>query len=137
MLTLGIPAGAAMALMLGALQIQGIAPGPQVMTKYPALFWGVIVSMWIGNMMLLVLNLPLIGIWIRLLTIPFRLLYPAILAFCCIGVFSVNNTTFDVKLAGLFSIIGVLFRIVGCSPAPLILALVFEPLLKENFRRAM
>lgn len=137
MLTLGIPAGAAMALMLGALQIQGITPGPQVMTKYPELFWGVIASMWIGNMMLLVLNLPLIGVWIRLLKVPFRLLYPAILAFCCIGVFSVNNSAFDVTLAGLFGLVGVTFRSLGCSPAPLVLAVVLEPLLEENFRRAM
>ena len=137
MLTLGIPAGAAMALMLGALQIQGISPGPQVMTKYPDLFWGVIASMWIGNMMLLVLNLPMIGIWIRLLLIPFRILYPAILAFCCIGVFSVNNQMFDVLLAALFGLVGTLFKMLNCSPAPLVLALVLEPLLEENFRRAL
>ena len=137
MLTLGIPAGAAMALMLGALQIQGISPGPQVMTKYPDLFWGIIASMWIGNMMLLVLNLPMIGIWIRLLLIPFRILYPAILAFCCIGVFSVNNQPVDVMLAVISGLAGVFFKIMGCSPAPLVLALVLEPLLEENFRRAM
>lgn len=137
MLTLGIPAGAAMALMLGALQIQGISPGPQVMTKYPDLFWGVIASMLIGNVMLLVLNLPMIGVWIRLLRMPFEALYPAILAFCCIGVFSVANQTFDVMLAALFAVAGVFFKIMGCSPAPLILALVLEPLLEENFRRAM
>ncbi|CAM5764898.1 hypothetical protein LMIY3S_01302 [Labrys miyagiensis] len=137
MLTLGIPAGAAMALMLGALQIQGISPGPQVMTKYPDLFWGVIASMLIGNVMLLVLNLPMIGIWIRLLRMPFQALFPAILAFCCIGVFSVNNQSFDVLLAAIFAAVGVFFKTVGCSPAPLILALVLEPLLEENFRRAM
>jgi putative tricarboxylic transport membrane protein len=137
MLTLGIPAGAAMALMLGALQIQGISPGPQVMTKYPSLFWGLIASMWLGNMMLLVLNLPMIGLWIRLLAIPFRVLYPAILVFCCIGVFSVNSSSFDVALAGGFGLLGVMFKVLGCSPAPLVLALVLEPLLEENFRRAM
>ncbi len=137
MLTLGIPAGAAMALMLGALQIQGISPGPQVMTKYPELFWGIIASMWFGNMMLLVLNLPMIGLWIRLLAIPFRVLFPAILAFCCIGVFSVNSSAFDVALAGGFGLAGVMFKMLGCSPAPLVLALVLEPLLEENFRRAM
>jgi putative tricarboxylic transport membrane protein len=137
MLTLGIPAGAAMALMLGALQIQGISPGPEVVSKHPDLFWGVIASMWIGNMMLLVLNLPMIGIWLRLLLIPFRLLYPAILAFCCIGVFSVNNASFDVTLAALFGLAGIIFKILDCNPAPLVLALVLEPLLEQNFRRAM
>ncbi len=137
MLTLGIPAGAAMALMLGALQIQGIAPGPEVMTKHPDLFWGVIASMWIGNLMLLVLNLPMIGVWLRLLLIPFRFLYPAILAFCCVGVFSVNNQSFDVTLAALFGLLGVLFKVLDCNPAPLVLALVLEPLLEQNFRRAM
>jgi putative tricarboxylic transport membrane protein len=137
MLTLGIPAGAAMALMLGALQIQGISPGPEVVTKHPDLFWGVIASMWIGNMMLLVLNLPMIGIWLRLLLIPFRLLYPAILAFCCIGVFSVNNASFDVTLAALFGLAGIVFKVLDCNPAPLVLALVLEPLLEQNFRRAM
>lgn len=137
MLTLGIPAGAAMALMLGALQIQGITPGPAVMTRHPDLFWGVIVSMWIGNMMLLVLNLPLIGVWIRLLRIPFRIMYPGILVFCCIGVFSVSNSAFDVALAGIFTIAGIAFKKLNCSPAPLVLALVLEPLLEENFRRAM
>jgi putative tricarboxylic transport membrane protein len=137
MLTLGIPAGAAMALMLGALQIQGITPGPEVVSKHPDLFWGVIASMWIGNLMLLVLNLPMIGIWLRLLLIPFRFLYPAILAFCCIGVFSVNNATFDVLLAALFGLFGVVFKVLDCNPAPLVLALVLEPLLEQNFRRAM
>ncbi len=137
MLTLGIPAGAAMALMLGALQIQGISPGPMVMTKHPDLFWGVIVSMWVGNMMLLVLNLPMVGLWIRLLMIPYKLLYPAILVFCCFGVYSVSNSSFDVLLACLFGVIGVVFKKLDCSPAPLILALVLEPMLEENFRRAM
>jgi putative tricarboxylic transport membrane protein len=137
MLTLGIPAGAAMALMLGALQIQGIAPGPQVMTDHPDLFWGVVASMWLGNLMLLVLNLPMIGIWIRLLGIPYRLLYPAILMFCCIGVYSVSNSAFDVLVAALFGVVGVVFKKLGCSPAPLVLALVLAPMLEENFRRAM
>jgi putative tricarboxylic transport membrane protein len=137
MLTLGIPAGAAMALMLGALQIQGISPGPQVLTKYPDLFWGVVASMWIGNMMLLVLNLPMIGIWIRLLRVPFQTLYPGILAFCCIGTFSVMSQAFDVRLAALFGLVGVVFKAMNCSPAPLVLAVVLAPLLEENFRRAM
>jgi TctA family transporter len=137
MLTLGIPAGAAMALMLGALQIQGIAPGPQVMTDHPDLFWGVVASMWLGNLMLLVLNLPMIGIWIRLLGIPHRLLYPAILMFCCIGVYSVSNSAFDVVVAAIFGVVGVVFKMLDCSPAPLVLALVLAPMLEENFRRAM
>ncbi len=137
MLTLGIPAGAAMALMLGALQIQGVSPGPQVMSGHPDLFWGVVASMWIGNVMLLVLNLPLVGVWIRLLRIPYRLLYPAILVFCCIGVFSVSNSAFDVALSAVFGLVGVVFKKLSCSVAPLVLALVLEPTLEENFRRAM
>jgi TctA family transporter len=137
MLTLGIPAGAAMALMLSALQIQGIQPGPQVMTNNPDLFWGVVVSMWIGNMMLLVLNLPMIGLWIRLLVIPYRLLYPAILVFCCIGVYSVENSIFDVFVAAVFGVVGVVLKKLNCHPAPLVLALVLTPMLEENFRRAM
>lgn len=137
MLTLGIPAGAAMALMLGALQIQGIAPGPQVMDTHPDLFWGVVASMWLGNMMLLVLNLPMIGLWIRLLRIPYRLLYPAILVFCCIGVYSVSNSAFDVVVAAIFGVVGMVFKKLDCSPAPLVLALVLAPMLEENFRRAM
>jgi TctA family transporter len=137
MLTLGIPAGAAMALMLGALQIQGIAPGPQVMTDHPDLFWGVVVSMWIGNLMLLVLNLPMVGLWIRLLRIPYRLLYPAILVFCCVGVYSVKNSAFDVVVAAVFGLVGIVFKKLNCSPAPLVLALVLAPMLEENFRRAM
>ena len=116
MLTLGIPAGAAMALMLGALQIQGIAPGPQVMTEHPDLFWGVVVSMWIGNLMLLVLNLPMVGLWIRLLRIPYRLLYPAILVFCCIGVYSVANSAFDVVVAAIFGLVGVVFKKLELQP---------------------
>jgi TctA family transporter len=137
MLTLGVPAGAAMALMLGALMIQGIAPGPLVMTDHPDLFWGVIASMWIGNMMLLVLNLPLIGIWIRLLAIPYRLLYPAILVFCCIGVYSATNSAFDVFVATGFGLFGYLLKKFDCAPAPLILGLVLGPILEENVRRAL
>ena len=137
MLTLGVPAGAAMALMLGALMIQGIAPGPLVMTDHPDLFWGVIASMWIGNMMLLVLNLPLIGIWIRLLAIPYRLLYPAILVFCCIGVYSATNSAFDVAVATGFGLFGYILKKLDCAPAPLILGLVLGPILEENVRRSL
>jgi putative tricarboxylic transport membrane protein len=137
MLTLGIPAGAAMALMLGALIIQGIQPGPAVATQHPDLFWGVIVSMWVGNLMLLVLNLPMVGLWIRLLMIPYRLLYPAILVFCCIGVYSVANSTISVFLAAGFGVFGYIMRVLGCQPAPLILGFILAPVLEVNLRRAM
>src|SRR5208282_147728 len=137
MLTLGIPAGPAQALMIAALTIQGISPGPDMMDKHPELFWGVIASMWIGNMMLLVLNLPLIGIWIRLLRIPYRLMYPAILVFCCIGVYSVNNEVFDVALAAGFGFVGYVFSKLGCSPAPLIIGFILGPILEVNLRRAL
>ena len=137
MLGLGIPAGPAMALLLGALTIQGIRPGPQVMTEHADLFWGVVASMWIGNMMLLVLNLPMVGIWIRLLTIPYRLIYPAVLLFCCIGVYSVRNSAFDVLLAAGFGLIGCVFKQFNCSPAPLVLGLVLGPMLEDSFRRSL
>jgi TctA family transporter len=137
MLTLGIPAGAAMALMLGALTIQGINPGPRVMTEHADLFWGVVASMWIGNMMLLVLNLPLVGLWVKLLTTPYRLLYPAILMFCCIGVYSVSSARFDVMLAAVAGLAGVVFRMLDCPPAPLVLGLVLGPLLEDNLRRSL
>jgi TctA family transporter len=137
MLTLGIPAGAPMALMLGALTIQGISPGPQLMTEHADLFWGVVASMWIGNLMLLVLNLPLIGVWIRLLAIPYRMLYPAILVFCCIGVFSVSNSIFDVFLAAGFGVFGYVLLKCDCTPAPLILGFILGPILEENLRRAL
>ena len=109
MLTLGIPPNAVMALMVGAMTIKGIQPGPQVMTSNPELFWGLIASMWVGNVMLVILNLPLIGIWIKLLTVPYRLLFPAILTFCCIGLYSLNNNNFDVYMAAGFGVIGYLF----------------------------
>ncbi|MCC6471897.1 MAG: tripartite tricarboxylate transporter permease [Alphaproteobacteria bacterium] len=137
MLTLGIPAGAAMAIMLGALQIQGIAPGPTVMTNHPALFWGVIASMWIGNLMLLVLNLPLIGVWVRLLGMPFQVLYPPIIAFSCLGVYSIHNASFDIYIAAACGVLGIVLRIMGCNPAPLILAIILEPMLEQNFRRSL
>jgi TctA family transporter len=137
MLTLGIPAGAANALLMGALIMQGIAPGPLLISQHANLFWGVVASMWIGNLMLLVLNLPLVGIWVRLLAIPYRVLYPAVLVFCCIGVYSVSNATFDVYLAAGFALIGFVFKQLDCSPAPLILGLVLGPMLEENMRRAL
>ncbi len=137
LLSLGIPGNAVMALMLGAIMIQGIAPGPQVVTEQPELFWGLIASMWIGNLMLVVLNLPLIGIWVRLLTVPYRVLYPAILLFCCIGVYSTNNSPVDVVLAAGFGVLGIIFLKLGCEPAPLMLAFILGPMMEEALRRAM
>jgi TctA family transporter len=137
MLTLGIPPNAVMALMIGAMTIHNIQPGPQVMTSNPTLFWGLIASMWIGNLMLMVLNLPLIGIWVQLLKVPYRLLYPAILAFCCIGVYSINNTVFDVYVTVVFGVIGYVFYKLKCEPAPLILGFILGPMMEENLRRAM
>ena len=137
MLTLGIPPNAVMALMVGAMTIKGIQPGPQVMTSDPQLFWGLIASMWVGNLMLIVLNLPLIGIWIKLLTVPYRFLFPAILAFCCIGLYTLNNNNFDVYMAVLFGVAGVIFYKLGCEPAPLLLGFILGPMMEENLRRAL
>ncbi len=137
MLTLGIPTNAVMALMIAGMMIHNIQPGPQVMTSNPELFWGLIASMWIGNLMLLVLNLPLIGIWIRLLTVPYRILYPAILLFCCIGAYSLNNNIFDVYMTIPFAILGYAFRKFDCEPAPMLLGLVLGSMMEEYLRRAM
>jgi len=137
LLTLGIPENAVMAMMVGAMTIHNIQPGPQVMTSNPSLFWGLIASMWIGNLMLVVLNLPLIGIWIKLLTVPYRLLYPAILLFCAIGVYTVNNTSFDVMQTAFFGLLGVVFMKLECEPAPLLLGFVLGPMMEENLRRAL
>jgi TctA family transporter len=137
MLTLGIPPNAVMALMVGAMTIHNIQPGPQVMSRDPQLFWGLIASMWVGNFALVVLNLPLIGVWIRLLTVPYRLLYPAILLFCAIGVYSVQNNTFDVLLTIPFGVLGYIFVKLGCEPAPLILGFILGPMMEENLRRAL
>jgi len=137
MLTLGLPTNPLMALMIGALMIQGIQPGPQVMTRQPDLFWGVIASMWIGNLMLLVINLPLIGIWVSLLRVPYNLLFPAIVVFCAIGAYSINNSFFDVWLMLGFGLVGYFFLKVGVEPAPFVLGFVLGPMLEENFRRAM
>jgi putative tricarboxylic transport membrane protein len=137
LLTLGIPGNAIMALMVGAMMIQGIQPGPQVMTNQPQLFWGVIASMWLGNLMLIVLNLPLIGLWVSLLRIPYRLMFPAIVLFCCIGTYSIGNNVFDVWVMLLFGLLGIFFYKVGAEPAPFVLGFVLGPLMEENFRRAM
>jgi putative tricarboxylic transport membrane protein len=136
LLTLGLPANAVMALMIGALMMHGITPGAQLMTQRPELFWGLIASMWTGNLMLVILNLPLIGIWVKLLAVPYRLLYPAILLVCCIGVFSINRNPLDVFLASLFGFLGYAFYRLRCEPAPLLLGFVLGPLLEENLRRA-
>ena len=137
LLTLGIPPNAVMALMIGAMTIHGITPGPQVMSERPELFWGMIASMWVGNLMLVVLNLPLIGIWVRLLTVPYRLLYPAILLFCCIGVYSINNAPMDVILTAFFGLLGYFLNKLDCEPAPLLLGFILGPMMEENLRRAM
>jgi len=136
-LTLGIPGSGTMALILGALTIQGIAPGPQVMTQRPDLFWGLIASMWIGNGMLVLLNLPLIGLWVKLLTVPYRLLFPAIMCFMAIGVYSLNSQALDIYMTLLFGFLGYIFIKLKCEPAPMILAFVLGPLMEENLRRAL
>jgi TctA family transporter len=137
MLTLGVPANPTMALMIGALTIQGIQPGPQVMTQRPELFWGIVASMWIGNLFLILLNLPLVGLWVRLLAVPYRLLFPAIVVFCCIGVFTINNNVFDLLQLIIFSAVGYVLIKLGCEPAPLILGLVLGPMMEEYLRRAL
>jgi putative tricarboxylic transport membrane protein len=137
LLTLGIPPNAVMALMVGAMTIHGIVPGPQVMTKQPELFWGLIASMWIGNAMLVIINLPLVGLWVRLLRVPYRLLFPMILVFCCIGVYSINNTPFDVVMTAGFGILGYWLIKHAFEPAPMLLGFVLGPLMEENLRRAM
>jgi TctA family transporter len=137
LLTLGIPGNAVMALMVGAMTIHGIIPGPQVMQKQPDLFWGMIASMWLGNLMLVLINLPLIGIWVALLRVPYRLLFPAILIFCCIGVYSVNNSWFEVLLTALFGVFGYVFMKLDCEAAPLLLGFILGPLMEENLRRAL
>lgn len=137
MLTLGIPSNAVMALMIGAMMIHDITPGPQVMSTDPALFWGLIVSMWIGNLILIILNLPLIGVWVQLLKVPYHWLYPAILCFCCIGVYSINSNIFDVWMTIGFGLVGYVFNKLGCECAPLILGFILGPMMEENMRRAL
>jgi TctA family transporter len=137
MLSLGIPPNALMALMIGAMMVHGITPGPEIITKQPALFWGLIASMWIGNLMLVILNLPLIGIWVKLLQVPYGYLFPSILILCCVGTFTLSSSTGDVIVMTVFGVIGYGFRKLDCEPAPLLLGLVLGPMLEENFRRAM
>jgi putative tricarboxylic transport membrane protein len=137
MLTLGIPSNPVMALMIGAMIIQGIQPGPAVMTEQPALFWGLIVSMWIGNLFLVVLNLPMIGLWVKMIMVPYHRLYPAILMFCAIGVFSLNNNEFDVFLMALFGLFGYICAKLGAEPAPMLLGFIIGPMMEEYLRRAL
>jgi TctA family transporter len=137
LLTLGLPSNAVMAIMMGAMIIQGIQPGSAVMTKHPELFWGVVASMWIGNAMLLVINLPLIGLWVRLLSVPYRLLYPAILLFCVVGVYATNTTIAQLVLTAAFAVFGYILLRFGCEPAPLVLGFILGPLMEENLRRAL
>lgn len=137
MLTLGLPGTATMALMIGAMIVQGVQPGPEILTQQPALFWGLVVSMWIGNLMLLFLNLPLIGLWAKLISVPYHFLYPVICVFTVIGAYSISNSIFDVYLMALFGLLGYAFRKVGAEPAPLILALILGPMAEEYLRRAL
>jgi len=137
LLTLGLPSNVVMALMMGAMIIQGIAPGAAVMDKRPDLFWGMVASMWIGNLMLVIINLPLIGIWVRLLKVPYRLLFPCIVVFSLIGIYTVNNSTTDVVLTALFALFGFLLVKFGLEPAPLVLGFILGPLMEENLRRSL
>src|SRR6266567_2616501 len=137
MLTLGIPGNPTMAMMIGALMIHGIAPGPRVMTDRPGLFWGLIASMWLGNLMLVILNLPMVGVWVRLLRVPYRLLYPAIIVFCCIGAYTINSKPFDAFVMAFFTVFGYVALKLDCEPAPLILGFVLGPMMEENLRRAL
>ncbi|WP_062015800.1 tripartite tricarboxylate transporter permease [Aureimonas sp. AU4] len=137
LLTLGIPAHPVMALIVGAFILQGITPGPNVINTQPALFWGIIASMWIGNVLLVILNLPLIGLWVKMLTIPYRVLFPAIVLFAAIGCYSINNNPFDVYAIAVFGVLGYVLIRLGCEPAPLLLGFVLGPLLEEHLRRAM
>jgi TctA family transporter len=137
MLTLGLPSNAVMALMIGALMMQGLHAGPQLMRDRPELFWGLVASMWVGNVMLVILNLPLVGIWAKFLTVPYRFLYPAILLITCVGVYSINTSAIDVLLACLFGFAGYMFNRLECEPAPLLLGLILGPMIEENLRRAL
>jgi putative tricarboxylic transport membrane protein len=137
LLSLGIPANGVIALMMGAMIMQGIVPGPNVMTDHPRLFWGLIVSMWVGNLMLLVINLPLIGIWVRMLSLPYRVLFPAILLFCCIGVYSIDNSTFQIGVAAVVGLIGYVLHRLNFEAVPLLLGFVLGPLFEDNLRRSL
>jgi len=132
-----VPGSATMAIMLGALMVHGINPGPQFVTNHPDIFWGLVASFWIGNLLLLVLNIPLIGLWVSILNTPYKLLYPIIIVLIAIGVFAVNGSTFDVLLVIMFGIMGHVMRLFGFEPAPFLIGFILGPMLEENFRRAM
>ncbi|HTN60990.1 MAG TPA: tripartite tricarboxylate transporter permease, partial [Devosia sp.] len=137
LMTLGIPAHPVMALMIGAFIMQGVTPGPNVINEQPALFWGIIASMWVGNLLLVILNLPLVGLWVKLLSIPYRVLFPAIVLFACIGTYSIDQNIYDIYAIAFFGIVGYLLIRFGCEPAPLLLGFILGPLLEEHLRRAM
>lgn len=137
MLTLGIPSNPTMAIMIGAMMIHSIQPGPAVLSEQPALFWGLVVSMWIGNFFLIVLNLPMIGLWVRLITAPYHLMFPVIIVFCAIGVISINNTEWDVFMMAFFGLAGYVFRKLDCEPAPMLLGFILGPMMEEHLRRAL
>ena len=137
LLTLGIPSNPVMALMIGAMMIHNIQPGPQIVINQPELFWGLIASMWVGNLMLVIFNLPMIGLWVKLLSVPYRLLFPSILLFCGIGIYSLSNNIFDIYFAVLFGLLGYIFVKLECEPAPLMLSFILGPMMEENLRRAM
>ena len=137
MLTLGIPSNPTMAIMIGAMMIHSIQPGPAVLTEQPALFWGLIASMWIGNFFLIVLNLPMIGMWVKLITAPYHLMFPVIIVFCAIGVISINNTEWDVFLMAFFGLAGYVFSKLECEPAPMLLGFILGPMMEEHLRRAL
>jgi TctA family transporter len=137
MLTLGIPSNAVMALMIGAMVVQGILPGPRVIVTQPELFWGLVASMWIGNAMLVVLNLPLVGAWVAMLKLPYSVLFPGIVAFCCIGTFSANGSSLELYILAAAGVAGYIFTRIGCAPAPFLLGFVLGPMVEEHFRRAM
>ncbi len=137
MLSLGIPPNAVMALMIAAMTIHGITPGPKFLTDKPTLFWAMVASMWIGNLILVVLNLPLVGIWVQLLRVPYAYLFPAILVFCAVGVYSINFRVFDIAMMAAFGVLGYFLRRIGCEPAPMVLGFLLGPMLEEQFRRTL
>ena len=137
LLTLGLPSNAVVAMLLGALIVHGIQPGPAILSKEPALFWGLVASMWIGNALLLALNLPLVGLWARLLRVPYAILYPTTVVLACIGLYALDHSTFDLWVAALFGVAGYLLRASGFEPAPLLLGFVLSRPLEENLRRAL
>ncbi len=136
-LTLGVPGSASMAMVTGALTIHGITPGPRILSEHSELFWGLVASFLVGNIMLLVLNIPLIGVWVRLLQIPYKLMYPAIIVLICIGVYSLNNNVFDIWMTLILGIAGYLMRLYRFEPAPLLIGFVLGPMMEEQLRRAL